>query len=225
MDKLTIVINSCKVYATATLPPLIDNIKKNNPGFKILVIIGDHVEKRIISVEDNITIIETDNNSIDYTAMITLLEKPEILTTDWFLYLHDTIQLGPTFFQKLQGINLENFPKKITTISFQFPSANIGLYHKDVISRLKPAILKFKNQDNSILHELKSLFVAAEDAIFRMNMQEHTMFPTKPDTKWNDPLIDLFNTGRKRLTEYYADLDFWKVKATFALAYTYTLEP
>jgi hypothetical protein len=194
----------------------------------VLIIIGDYPEKRVVFDENNIKIVETDNNSIDYTAMITLLEQPEILTTDWFFYIHDTVQFGSQFFNRLNHIMKGVIEKckttKITTVSFNFPSSNNGIYHKYVINRLKPAILKFKNTDNSILQELKSLFVATEDAIFRMNMQEHVFFPTAIDVGWQRPRPDFYNTGKTRLTEYYPDLDIWKFKATFGLAYTYVLE-
>jgi hypothetical protein len=229
MDIITIIINSTKSYAPITLPPLLHTLIQYNPGFNILVIIGDCLEKRIVSQVNFLTIVETDNNSLDFTGIITLLEKPELLTTPWFLYLHDTIGIGSTFFQCLLDLNLtdsyEDETNKITTISFQFPSANIGLYHKNVIERLKPAILQLKNTNNSILQELKSLSIVTEDAIFRMNMQEHSTFPTKSIPNSENELEDPYKTGVKRLKEYYPDLDFWKYKASYSLAYTYTMKP
>jgi len=229
MDKLTIVINSTKTYAHITLPPLIEMIKKFNPGFRVLVVIGNHDIKRVASVEDYITYVESDNNSLDYTGIITILEEPQILLTEWFLYLHDTIELGPTFFNRLLNCYLPEYnpenSKNITSVSFRFPSANLGIYNINCIKRLKPAILQLKNKDNSILQELKSLSIVVEDGIFRMNMQEHRFFMTPPEPKWDEPTVDKYNTGVKRLKEYYPDLDLWKFKASFALSYTYTMSP
>lgn len=221
---LTIVINSCKSYENITLPRILGSLFKNNPGFPVLVISGGHDSFRTVISHPPLTIVETDINSFEYTAFITLSENPQLLKTDWILFLHDTIGIGDTFFQRVQSLQL---PTDATTVSFRFPSANIGLYHKSIFEKDKHVLKILKNKDCSqdMLNSYKSFTIVTEDAFFRMNMGRHLFFPNPSVPLWDSGTTDPFNTGTQRIKEVFPDLDCWKFKASWALKDTYTLSP
>lgn len=223
MNNYTLVINSCFAYANKTLPPLIKSIIEFNPGFNVIIVVGGAPSSSLkMAVDRNIVIMEVTHNSFDFTAFIALLEMNlQLLTTPFLFFMHDTVIIGPKFFSTLLSIQV---PESITSISFQHPSSNIGIYHRSVLHKFNDTILRFKNSksDHESLNELKHLHVVIEDLIFRLNTKSHRFFPTKSIPNWGST-EDPYNSGTQRIKEYFPDLDFYKWKATWALADTYTL--
>jgi len=210
---LPIVVNSTKKYADITLPLLFESFEKYKGDYKpeIIVIIGGYDAVTVRKLE-SYTIIEVDNNTIDFTGLIYILEN-DIIKQEHFLYIHDTIVVGETFF--IRHANLPPIPTN-TTVSFQFPSSFIGIYSINTLHKFKNEILALKNKDYSedSIKNIKHTCVLQEDYIFRLNISNHLFFPTKPDPKWGTT-VNIYN-GAPRLQEYYADLDFNKYKATWA---------
>jgi hypothetical protein len=208
-----IVVNSTKKYANSTLPLLLESFEKYKGSYnpEIIVIIGGY-DKVTVRKLNSYTFIEVDNNTIDYTGLIYILEN-DIIKQEHFLYIHDTIIVGESFFTR--HANLAPIPTS-TTVSFQFPSSFIGIYSKNVLHQCKDYLLGLKNKDYSddTIKRIKHKCVLEEDSIFKMNINNHLFFPTKPDPKWGTT-VTIYN-GVPRLPEYYADLDFNKYKATWA---------
>ena len=210
---IPIVVNSTKNYANKTLPLLLESFEKYKKDFnpEIIIIIGGFDEFNLRK-QGNYTFIEVDNNTIDYTGLIAILEN-NIINEEHFLYIHDTMIIGEQFFDRLY-----NLPKVPTnkTVSFQFPSSFIGIYSKNVLENFKDNLFKIKNSDyqDKTLKYIKHQCVIGEDSIFKMNIDNHLFFPTKPEPKWGTT-VNIYS-DIPRLPEYYADLDFYKYKATWA---------
>jgi hypothetical protein len=210
---LPIVVNSTKKYANTTLPLLLESFEKYKKEYnpEIIIIIGGYDAVTVRKL-NSYTIIEVDNNTIDFTGLLYILEN-DILKQEHFLYIHDTIVVGETFF--IRHANLPSIPTN-TTVSFQFPSSFIGIYSKNVLQKFKDELIALKNKDyrETTIQKIKHQCVISEDYIFRLNISNHIFFPTKPDPKWGTT-VTIYN-GVPRLPEYYADLDFYKYKATWA---------
>jgi len=225
MKMLTIIVNSTKKYANKTLPILIESFQKYKKDYNpnIIFIIGGYDEYKVRKMA-SYTFIEVDNNTIDYTGLIAILEYP-ILTNEHFLYIHDTIVIGETFFERVS--KLPEIPTN-TTVSFQYPSSFIGIYSTNVLTKFKEYILNMKNKDysNMALQRIKHECVLGEDSIFRMNHENHLFFPTKSEPKWGTT-VNIYTDDIPRLPEYYSDLDFLKYKATWGRndTYTYSITP
>jgi len=225
--KLSIVINSTKNYAPITLPPLFESFK-NAPGHDevdIIVIINGFDHFKIYPKVKNYTFVETDNNSFNYSGLITVLENPEILATEHFLFMDDTSKVGPQFFQCL-----ENIPEISAkhTVSSPFPSAYVGIYSKTALKTHSNHLLQFKNKDYSekALQVLKHKTVLYEDSLFRENAGNHLFFPRKSEPHWGKD-HDVYKTGVARMPEYYPDLDLTRFKGTWSRhdALDYTVLP
>lgn len=214
MDRITLVVNSCKTYSTIALPKLLESLNKYNPGFKVVVVIGGCSTPTPPVVMGNYTIVETRNNSIDLTGFIGLIEE-DIKLTPLFFYIHDTTEVGPGFFPALERYSV--LPDGVTSASFQFPSCYIGIYSTSLLDKFKNEIFSLKNMDESstTLRKLKDLLIDQEDKLFKLNIQNHAFFPTKPIPNWGTT-DDIYKCGIQRLREYYPDFDFTKFKGSWA---------
>ena len=160
-----IVVNSTKKYANSTLPLLLESFEKYKGSYnpEIIVIIGGY-DKVTVRKLNSYTFIEVDNNTIDYTGLIYILEN-DIIKQEHFLYIHDTIIVGESFFTR--HANLAPIPTS-ATVSFQFPSSFIGIYSKNVLHKYKDYLLGLKNKEHIFnapiedLGTLKLIFSKAE---------------------------------------------------------------
>jgi hypothetical protein len=225
MDKVTLVINSCKKYFNIVCEKLLIDINKKNLGFNIIVFVGGHDTFKVIEISPLLRIVEIDNNSMDMTSYIGIAEHPELITTPFVFYVHDTIMIGDGFFPILQGFPYENI-KEGCSISFLFPSSNMGLIHRTLFTKFKRHILFLKNTDYSEegLQAIKSVCVLTEDFLFRLNFNNHMGFPNKPLPQWSS-VEDIYGNGVKRMQEIYTDFDFCKYKGTFNRADVYNINP
>jgi hypothetical protein len=214
MDRITLVVNSCKTYSKIALPVFLEHANKYNPGFSIVVIIGGCPTPNPPSVIGHYTIVETRNNSLDYTGLIGLIEE-DIKIKPLFFYIHDTTVLGPKFFSALEAYSV--LPEGKTSMSFQFPSSNIGIYSTSLLKKYEAEILALRNTDESTdrLNYLKDVFILDEDKFFRLNIENNAFFPTKSIPDWGTT-SEFYKNGNQRLKEYFPDLDFTKLKASWA---------
>lgn len=211
-------------YCKQTVPPLLYDLANRNPGYHVVFVLGGNSEFRIEKTL-NTTFISTPVNSFDFTGLITLVENPEIITTEYIFYMHDTVAFGPDFFTILAKVDLDPKPP---AICFRCPSANMGLYSMSYL--LEPTqtttLLQLRNTDSSPekLQALKHMMVVIEDLIFKLHPTRIFMFPTAPSPQWGKEVFP-YGTDTPRMKEIYEDLDFWKYKATWSPAKTYNLQP
>lgn len=211
--KIKICVNSTKNYSEKTLPIIIPSLIDSGIDPKdIFVFEGGHYERLLIK-KDSYTLIQTDNNTIDFTALIDIVENE--LESDYWFYIHDTCKVGPKFKELIYNIP-ESFPDKIA-LSRAF-SMNIGLYKYEYLLKHRDRLLKIKNQDYSIdgIQKCKSWGVHAEGYMLDQlsDSKTHVYNPNMPGPFVVDNL-NWYNTNIKRRTEYYPRLDLYKSKANF----------
>lgn len=218
--KIKICVNSTKNYSEKTLPIIIPSlIDSGIDPEDIFVFEGGH-DKRSVIKKDTYTLIQTDNNTIDLTGLIDIVENE--LESDYWFYIHDTCKVGPKFKELLYNIP-ESFPDKIALTVH--PSMNIASYKYSYLMRYKDKLLKVKNKDYSEkkLKKLKEWSIHCEDLILHKPHQNGMgMIGIHSDTIefYNPELsnrIELENEnwygGVKRIIEYYPQLDLYKSKA------------
>jgi hypothetical protein len=159
----------------------------------------------------NFTYIKCYHNSIDFTALISILELYEntIPTNNLYFYIHDTCKVGSNFFNKLKEINnMEN----ISTIRINgLYSMNIGVYSGKILNQFKDFLLSQKNTNKN------------KEIEFKINHKEDYIFHNDPNniildnySNWNyTGPTDYYNTGTLRIVEYYPNIDLYKIKANW----------
>jgi hypothetical protein len=219
--KINIVINTY-INNTAALNHLLDSLKKctNFASCNVYVFIGgyysiDGYEK---TIEDNITYIKCNHNSIDFTGLIGVLEfLPKV--DEYYFYLHDTCVVGPNFINNVTDIDLN----QATSLRLkEFPSMNIGVYSNNIIHENKDILITLKNTDENRTQEFKMKGVEMEDMVFRNDKNNKLINNRDHYVKTEGP-VDYYNTGVQRIIEHY-DLDFLKIKANWHQKDTYELK-
>ena len=149
-----------------------------------------------------------DHNSIDFTALISVLELG--LSSDYWFLMHDTCYVGESFHERLMA-----YPHAHDAVRLRPRfSMNIGRYSRGHLESIKDRLIgEFKNLDLSpeAVQEYKKRGVSNED-----------IFLSLPDTGVYGPMgltvhesIDFYGTGVPRMVEYHEQLDLYKVKANW----------
>lgn len=220
--KIKICVNSTKNYSEKTLPIIIPSLI--NSGIDpedIFVFEGGHHERSVIK-KDTHTLIQTDNNTIDLTGLIDIVENE--LESDYWFYIHDTCKVGPKFKKLLYNIP-ESLPDKIALTTH--PSMNIASYKYSLLLKYKSKLLKLKNQDYSEkkLKKLKEWSIYCEDLILHKPYQTGMNImgiPSDTIEFYNPNFANRIEVegenwygGVKRIVEYYSQLDLYKSKANY----------
>ncbi len=245
--KLKFLINSNKNNEHIVLNKLINSFYNQNANdyiienTDILVVLGgsSHIyfEKR-----DKYCVLGIPHNSIDFTALIAVIEHVytlidhNFLIPDYWFYLHDTCELGPSFLKLLKPhidtLYLYNYCIKPLTY---IKSMNIGIYKYTFLLNKKNMILQLRSSDyqnNDQIQYFKKLGVSAEDFLFKYDYDEHSYKHSFTPHYMNDRIINLEdkkiiyeNSNTLRITEYFPVLDFYKYKANWELKNIYDLNP
>lgn len=151
-----------------------------------------------------------DNNSIDYTAFIGILDLNLTNNIDYFFYIHDTTVL---YSNKFANVFYKYPVKKQYTYSIgTFISMNIGYYSKESLIISKNLIISAKNIDLSqeAIYNSKVLGFEMEDAIFKNNLKfSKTIF-----SGYSFPIVnDTIYLGQERIQENFKLLGILKYKA------------
>jgi len=220
---MKILINSHNKSQKA-LDALFQSMKKceNFKNFEIIVCIGGHyeLENYITEKQENITYIKCPHNSIDFTALITVMELYGNMPNTNYLYIHDTCTVGPNFFINVE--NIERTYTNITTLKLApYYAMNIGVYSSEVLAHNKQFLLNQKNTDEAKVQHFKIKGVDNEDSIFIRDINSRVIYE-KGLTKATGPL-DCYGTGVMRIVLYYESLDLYKIKANWERKPTYEL--
>lgn len=208
-----IVINS-HINSTIALDHLLQSMKILDDflNFEIYIFIGGYYEldKYEITKKENITTIKCNYNSIDFNGLIGLYELYNN-TNNTYIYLHDTMKVGPTFYKKLYNIKLQcNNSIRINYKS----SMNIGFYKQSLINANYVFLLFIKNKNINNELYYKTLGIQFEDHIFKSdktNIILDNYFLKSAD--YIHTKTDYYKTGTMRIIEPYKNLDVFKIKA------------
>lgn len=216
-----LIINSNKNYFKKTTPKLIEQLL--NYGIEreeIILMVGGYekTEKReFLGIKTYLL----DNNTIDYTAFIGIIELELTNRIDFFFYLHDTTEINSKKFYNI----FYKYPIKkgrSYSIAKNRKGMNIGFYSKETLLFNKEFILKIKNTKPSskALQNSKSLGVVLEDAIFNndlLNKRIFFIYSNTPISKKSNYL------GQARIQEKYNHLGILKYKANFKVSNEYVI--
>lgn len=240
-------INSHIKNKDIVLNKLINSFTLNNIHKEdILVVFGN--SDRIFFEKNNFyNILGVPHNSIDFTALIAVIEHVYSLIDnnfsipDYWFYLHDTCELGKDFitlFNKyLENINLNN----INTLPLTYyKSMNMGLYKYTFLLNNKNTIFQLRSHNhpfNEEIQHLKKIGVFKEDFIFYLNKENiknnkifQNSFSNNNDKDriiFNNQLPQIIyeNSNILRIIEYFPNIDFYKYKANWELKEYYILDP
>lgn len=212
---MKVAINSNRRFSDTTFSVVTDSLIKS--GFSpedIYFFEGGYESYE--RVDSNVNRYRCDNDSIDFTGLIAILEL-KLTSSHWF-YLHDTTAVGPKFFDRSRDFSPETIAKPLK----KGPSMNIGLYSNELIQRKSDVILSYKNTDLSeeSLLKFKKESVLSEDLLFNEYKDEsycdNSFHMSRP--------FDVYGNGVMRIQEYYECIDLYKFKANWHIKDDYEIE-
>jgi len=123
------------------------------------------------------------HNSIDFTAMIHIVENPDLFgeVRTW-LYLHDTIEVGSTFWSKM-AIYCDGLRSCAVPLTRSEASCNLGLYDARFLSNQSAILARKKNLNNEHVR-FKTLNVLWEDELFHNCDAQGDMAPGVCPKAW-----------------------------------------
>lgn len=204
-----VIINSNINYYEKSCPKLIASLTKHGLRKEdIIIMVGGYTAK----VESDFMGVKTyqlDNNSIDYSAFIGLLELGLTSKFDFFFYIHDTTVIDSNKFSSVfyKYPLKNNYSYSIGT----FISMNTGIYSKESLLKSKDFILSTKNTDYSAeaIYRSKAQGCEWEDQLFRNNKTNHlTLFGGYSFPKVKQAIYE----GQERIEENYQNIGILKYK-------------
>ena len=155
--QMRLVINSCSSYA-APLKCLMESLLKEKfPFEQVVVVIGgcrtDSVELKTLenlcgigSGDQIVTVIETSLENYDYTAITALYRhrENELIQSDWWMYLLDTVQVTEGFSERFRTI-IDEFTPRFQRkdgelvpiiITPPLPNSNICIFNTKLVEKV-----------------------------------------------------------------------------------------
>ncbi len=208
MTNLKITISSRKQGHETTYPVLIPSLLAAGvPARDIYFFIGGYDRVHGYITKEGVNCIEVDQNSIDYTGLIAVLDL-NIQADYWFL-MHDTCKVGPNFYSCIMNYKYDNIP----AISLNKElSMNMGAYSWDYLQAIKAELTYFRNTDFSeeSIRKWKDIGITCEDKFLEGYRKQYHFDPANRIV--GSP-IDFYGTGVERVVEYFQNIDLYKIKA------------
>ena len=123
MTKINICVNSTKTFSEKTIPIVVQSLLESGIDSENIFVIEGGYDKRTVLQKENYTHIFTNQNSLEYTGLIDIVEYE--LESDYWFNIHDTCRVGKNFKNLLYNMP-ENNPEKIALR--RHPSMSIGSY-------------------------------------------------------------------------------------------------
>lgn len=104
--KVALIVNTCQAFYETTIPRFIESAQKANvPAEHIYVVVGEADESNYFHTTQNHHVAYCPYKNIDYNAAIYLTQTQDgrriLQTYDYFFYIHDTAELIPHFWEKI----------------------------------------------------------------------------------------------------------------------------
>lgn len=225
MLPFTIVINTCFEYAPRTLPVLLESLAMAEvPLESVVVTVGQCVDGQLPTMPEGVVcrMVACDYTGMDLTALICLSERDDVVSTQWVLYLHDTMVVGERFlaqateaFRQVTGApsSSDTTPRCVQLLDRN--SMNVGFY--DAIWLRSLDLSKFKiaaDADLEAKREIKA--IGCGDKVFEMcPLDNRRYLGTHPRDFTNMGTFTYEEDGSSntRIIEYYPVLDIFKLKS------------
>tara|TARA_R110000868_G_scaffold329126_6_gene589961 strand:- start:469 stop:1128 length:660 start_codon:yes stop_codon:yes gene_type:complete len=213
-------INSNKLYYQITTPVLIKSLVASGIDKKNIIVVAGGCENSITTTIDGVEHRMVNHDSFDMTSFIYVVENDVDFTS--FFYLHDTCEVGKTFYSDVVKILEKQKPTKCMRLK-NGASMNIGWYDVKTVKQHKDRIVEQKNLDlsNKGLQTAKSNAVDEEDLVFSLIGGKMCKFTTR------DPIItkmtELYGNTTDRRCEFYDEINLKKYKKHWARANQYRI--
>lgn len=206
---LKFTISSHKNFYEKTLdiivPSLIDS---GIPKESIYFFIGGYDTYESIDNSYGISLYKASHNSIDFTGLISVLDL-KVKADYWFL-LHDTCMAGKNFYNLISKVNLKSDTIALTSHN---RSMNMGAYSQQHIHNNKDKLNSYRGSSSVDFNvqKLKRRLIDEED-ILLLSKNKHSF--SKVERKVIDSK-NYYNSDVRRITEYFSDIDFYKMKSNW----------
>jgi len=208
-------VNTCRNFHSKSLPVILPSLYEAGVSrSEIVIISGGHLIPEIATF-DGVQFIKAEHNSIDFTALIEIVERQ--LPSDYWFYLHDTSIVGPLF-KTLVYDTPSPSPRKVAMRNW--PSMNIGLYAGSYLQANKARLLQAKNNNNSpeSIQHWKKWGVYNEDYMLWKESSITEIYHPDRQVDGGHVLLgnaDVYKTQSERRIEYYPSLDIVKTKSNW----------
>ena len=126
--------------------------------------------------------------------------------------MHDTCVVGEKFLTILNDIDINN----VTTFKIKLRSSmNIGIYSTQIIKKFETFLLSVKNIHEDRCKLFKKKGIAWEDYIFKNDENNKVLNNPSGEHISRSKPVDYYNTGTKRVIDYYDGIDLYKIKANW----------
>ena len=218
--EITYVVNSNYQFYQKTLPVLFGSLDIIGGPWreKFVIIVGESPQEEF-KIIDGVKYYFVKYGGIDFTAAFFIAENIDKFS-EFIFYTHDTVYVGPKFFDLIQLNFKGKYYKKISSLY----SMNIGLFRKELFTRYYDRLkhLKFTQIDEKTRRDFKHIGGRYEDIISRYVDDDleifheqaigHSFLTNNKETYILEN-VDVYNTGNLRSVFYIPELDFYKVKA------------
>lgn len=204
----TVLVNSY-IANTKAVEALLKSMREARgfSSFTIIVVVGGHSSYSHETV-DGILYVNAPHNSFDNTAFIAMLEYPLLSQYESFFYIHDTAVVGPSFFEKIQDLEVRS---SIRINPPPRPSMNIGAYTRTLVDSCRDFLISMKGVDSTQTLHLKQRCIDTEDYIFK---QDGQCVALECEVDIYSPK-DHYGTGTLRRVEYLSSIDMFKIKSNW----------
>lgn len=186
-----------------------ERLKENvHPNMNVVIISGGHETEEEECIPP-LLIIKVKYRCFEFTPFFYILKNPERFSFDYAFFTHDTVILGPLFYDRIRDIRTElkdlGYDTYRVNNKASSKSMNIGLYSKNII--LSSADVLYENIHlDSDLMTMKHKLMCFEDYILNRNPlicdhscneTEHVFHGTYSDNRSNGLIyyfekIDMF---------------------------------
>lgn len=217
---MVFLINSNKEYYQVTAPVLIKSLVASGVDKRNIVVVVGGCETALKMTIDGVEHNMVNHDSFDMTAFIYVVENE--IDFDSFFFLHDTAEVGKTFYKDVVQLLEKHKPTKCMRLK-DGASMSIGWYDVKSVKQHKDRILEFKNLDLSSkgLQNAKHNAVDEEDLVFSLIGGKISKFTTKPPIIIK--LTELYGKPTERRCEFYEEINLKKYKRNWSRAQHYSI--
>jgi hypothetical protein len=206
---LKFTISSHKNFYDKTLNVLVPSLLDSGiPNNDIYFFVGGYDVYESIPNEYNINLYKASHNSIDFTGLISVIDLT--IKADYWFLCHDTCRVGSKFYDSIKNNNFNTDTIRLTS---ENRSMNIGAYKQSYIYSIKEKILSYRGSSSIEynIQKLKKRLIDEEDSLLKSDSIGNF---NKSQRKVIDS-NNLYDSNVRRITEYFPDIDFFKMKSNW----------
>ena len=206
---LKFTISSHKNFYDKTINIIVPSLLDSGiPSKDIYFFIGGYDVYESMPNDYDINLYKASHNSIDFTGLISVIDLT--IKSDYWFLCHDTCKAGTKFYSNIQKHKFNTDTIRLTSES---RSMNIGAYKQSYIYGIKDKILSYRGSSDTKynIQKLKKRLIDEEDSVLKSDsIGNFNKSPRKILDSNN-----IYDSNVKRITEYFPDIDFYKMKSNW----------